>query len=389
MASGTCLLFDQGRRQIAGPDDRVGLCLMQELDVLVVGLGPAGASAAAAAARAGARVLALDRRPRPGLPVQCAEFVPALLGAETGAVRQAALQDITAMDTYLGRTAPLHSPDFRGVMIDRAAFDAALLAEARAAGATILPATAFHEVRDGRVILGHGTEVRARVVIGADGPRSTVGALAGMENLALVEARQITVPLTVPHSATDIFLSADIEGGYGWLFPRGAEANLGIGVVPGAKKRLKSLLESLRRQLLGQGRIGDGVRRLTGGAIPVGGICGLAGRIGTLPVLLAGDAAGLANPVTGAGINAAVLSGRLAGTAAARVAAGQPGAAEDYAEEIQDLFGPSLALALRRRAGLLKHYAQGDQPGPDALSRAWIAYPAYWTTTAVKEEEPA
>ena len=363
---------------------------MKEVDVLVVGLGPAGASAAAAAAQAGARVLAVDRRPRPGLPVQCAEFVPALLGAETGAVRIAALQDIAAMDTYLGNGAPQHSPDFRGVMIDRAAFDAALLADARAAGAAILTATAFHEVRDGLVILGHGTEVSAHVVIGADGPRSTVGALAGMENLSLVEARQITVPLTAPHSATDIFLSPEIEGGYGWLFPRGAEANLGVGAAPGAKKRLKSLLESLRRQLLSQGRIGEGVRRLTGGAIPVGGIVGLSGRIGAVPVLLAGDAAGLANPITGAGINAAVLSGRLAGAAAARLAAGQPRAAADYAEEVQDLFAPSLALALRRRSGLLNHFAQGALPGPDALRRAWIAYPDYWqTSTAAKAKEPA
>jgi digeranylgeranylglycerophospholipid reductase len=362
---------------------------MHQVDVLVVGLGPAGATAAAAAARAGARVLAVDRRPRPGLPVQCAEFVPALLGAETGAVRAAALQDISAMDTYLVPGAPQHSPDFRGVMIDRAAFDAALMAEARSAGATILTATAFHEVRDGMVILGHGMKVSVRVVIGADGPRSTVGALAGMENLALVEARQITVPLSAPHHATDIFLSPDIEGGYGWLFPRGGEANLGVGVVPGAKKRLKSLLETLRRQLLAEGRIGEGARRLTGGAIPVGGLIGPSGHIGELPVLLAGDAAGLANPITGAGINAAVLSGRLAGAAAARLAAGQPRAAEEYAEDVQDLFAPSLALALHRRADLLKHYAQGAQPGPDALSRAWIAYPAYWTTTAVKEEEPA
>ncbi len=122
---------------------------MTVVDVLVVGLGPAGASAAAAAARAGARVLAVDRRPQPGLPVQCAEFVPSLLGVETGAVKAAALQEITAMATFLGPGGPEHTPDFRGVMIDRSAFDAALLADAKKAGAAILTATAFHGV-DGR-----------------------------------------------------------------------------------------------------------------------------------------------------------------------------------------------------------------------------------------------
>ena len=56
----------------------------------------------------------------------------------------------------------------------------------------------------------------------------------------------------------------------------------------------------------------------TGGAIPVGGMLKPWGRLGAALVLLAGDAAGLANPVTGAGIAAAVQSGRLAGEAAAR-----------------------------------------------------------------------
>lgn len=361
---------------------------MRHVDVLVVGLGPAGASAAAAAARTGARVLALDRRPRPGVPVQCAEFVPALLGGDTAAVRLSALQEIAAMDTFIDGCVA-HTPDFRGVMIDRAAFDAALLAEARDAGAMILTATALNGIDAAGATLGTGARVSAKVVIGADGPRSLVGRLAGMPNTALVEARQVTVPLHGTHDATDIFLSASIRGGYGWLFPRGAEANVGLGVSPAARTQLKSLLAELRSELIAQGRIGTTARRLTGGAIPVGGIAGLAGRIGTLPVLLAGDAAGLANPITGAGINAAVLSGRLAGDAAAALACGRDRAGADYAEEVQDLFGPSLGLALSRRAELMSHYDDGDLPDPAALRRSWIAFGDYWRRETPREEEPA
>lgn len=368
---------------------------MSWADVLVVGLGPAGASAAAAAAAAGARVIAVDRRPVPGLPVQCAEFVPALLSTNTEAVRAAACQEIAAMDTFLGRDVPDHTPDFRGVMIDRATFDAALVEEARAAGATILCGTAFHGVHFGLAHLGHDMRVAVEVVVGADGPRSTVGRLAGMANRDLVEARQVTVPLLQPHLATDIFLSPEIMGGYGWLFPRGTEANLGLGVDPQARGRLKSLLEDLRELLVAQGRIGKTQTRLTGGAIPVGGICGLAGELSGVPVLLAGDAAGLANPITGAGINAAVLSGQMAGAAAAAMVAGSPTAAEDYAEEVTDLFGPSLTLARERRVELLDHYAAGQLPGAEALRRSWIAYGDYWRrdtmTTPVQTEarEPA
>ena len=50
--------------------------------------------------------------------------------------------------------------------------------------------------------------MRARVLIGADGPRSVVGRAIGSVNRRLVETRQVTVPLLAAHDATDIFLSA-------------------------------------------------------------------------------------------------------------------------------------------------------------------------------------
>lgn len=361
-------------------------------DVLVVGLGPAGASAAAAAARAGARVLAVERRATPGEPVQCAEFVPSALAAETPAVRRAAIQQIAAMDTYLGAGPPLRTPDFRGVMIDRAAFDATLVAEARAAGAEIVTGQALAAIAaDGTAVLGT-LRLRPRVVIGADGPGSAVGRSVGLVNRDLAEARQVTVPLAAPHDATDIFLRPAFVGGYGWLFPRGREANLGLGVVGPARARLKALLETLRAELVAQGRVGAAAWRLTGGRIPVGGLVGPVARIGPLHVLLAGDAAGLTHPVTGAGIASAVLSGRMAGTAAAALAAGLAAAAADYAEEVQDLFGPSLALAVRRRGELMAGHARG---APDAAlyRRTWIAWPDYRSPDpfipATEAKEPA
>lgn len=364
------------------------------VDVLVVGLGPAGASAAAAAARAGARVLAIDRRATPGLPVQCAEFVPAALAAETPAVARAELQRIVAMETMIGPGDPLRTRDFHGAMVDRAEFDATLVAAARRAGARIETGIALRAVAaGGEAVLSDGRRIAARVAIGADGPRSTLGRLCGHINRDLAEARQITVPLLAGHDATDIFLAPEIVGGYGWLFPRGSEANLGLGVAHHARARLKPLLAALHAELVRQGRVGRTARRLTGGALPVGGPVGPLGRVGALPVLLAGDAAGLTHPITGAGIAAGCLSGRMAGEAAAEMAAGRAGAAEDYAEDLADLFGGALALALRRRAELMAHHGPGRQPGPSALRRAWIAFPEYRAAGASDPsqaaEEPA
>ena len=338
------------------------------VDILVVGLGPAGASAAREAARAGASVLAVDRKRAAGAPVQCAEFVPRLIGQDVEGVAPVAVQPIEAMHTFV-EAADFDSADgFTGTMIDRGRFDALLVVQAEDAGAECR----FDTVWD------HGFAVAARLVIGADGPRSKVRAAAGLPQPRLIETRQITVPLLDSNRATDIFLSAEIEGGYAWLFPKGDAANLGVGVAPAARRQLKPVLETLRKRLIAEGRIGDTVLGHTGGAIPVDGIVGPAAVLpdGT-PVLLAGDAAGLTNPVTGAGIPAAVMSGALAGEAAGRWIAGAADAPDDYAEEIEDLFGASLRRAVQRRRELERAFA-ASIPQPADLRRGWIAYPEYW-----------
>ncbi len=337
-----------------------------QFDVIVVGLGPAGASAAAEAARRGCRVIALDRRERAGVPVQCAELVPALIDADlAGVVRQR----IDAMVTFVEDDAPDFRPDFPGRMLDRAAFDASLVQAARRAGAQIRFCGLVKEVTaQGAVELSDGQRLTAPVIIGADGPRSRAGKAIGSVNAELVETRQITVGLTRPYTATDIFLCAEIRGGYGWLFPKGDAANLGAGVSPQHKARLKSIVARLHAQLMKEGKVDGTVSATTGGAIPVGGMLKPFGYLGDTLVLLAGDAAGLANPVTGAGIAAAVHSGRLAGAAAAARAP------HDYAGELEELYRAALERALRRRRELLR-----TKPEKAALRRGWIAYPEYWT----------
>lgn len=348
----------------------------RDLDVLVVGLGPAGAAAAWAAARAGACVLAVERNAAPGLPVQCAEFVPQMIGADLPDLSAARVQGISGMTTFVELEPAEISDDFRGHMIDRATFDQTLIAQAQTVGAVCRFGVCLRAVSpQGEVMLADGQVLHPRVIIGADGPLSPLGRALGCPNTELVETRQISVNLLHPHEATDIFLRETYIGGYGWLFPKGGECNLGLGVLPSEKRRLKPLLGALHQELIAVGRVGGVVRRTTGGLIPVGGIVGLHGRLDAVLGLLAGDAAGLTNPVTGAGIAAAVASGRLAGAAAAAHCAGQSDAAEEYADEINATYGRSLALALRRRRALL-----AAPPSPQALRNGWIAYPQYWTT---------
>ena len=67
--------------------------MIETTDVLVLGLGPAGASAAAAAAGRGCKVIALDRKREPGRPVQCAEFVPAMVDVDAGVLAASVRQE--------------------------------------------------------------------------------------------------------------------------------------------------------------------------------------------------------------------------------------------------------------------------------------------------------
>lgn len=352
---------------------------IERVDVVCVGLGPAGANAAAESARRGCRVVAVDRRREAGRPVQCAEFVPALVGIDVRGLSGVVRQSIASMTTSIESDAPDIEPRFPGKMLDRASFDAALVDRAIDAGASCAFGVAVREVTaDGRVRLSDGRTLVANVIVGADGPRSTVGSAIGSVNASMVETRQVTVALYRRCESTDIFLSRDIPGGYGWLFPKASVAHVGAGVVPGARSQLKPLVTRLHRMLADCGRVGAEVLALTGGLIPVGGMLRPHGMLGGTLILLAGDAAGLANPVTGAGIAAAVHSGRLAGEAAAAAAQGDAAAAQDYEDELRSVFGAALGRAVRRRGDVAKSAGAGGFVSRQSMRRGWIAYPEYW-----------
>lgn len=357
-------------------------------DVLVVGLGPAGSRAAEAAALAGLRVVALEKRTQAGLPIQCAEFVPSMIERDVPAVGEVTEQIIARMFTFVeDNEKPGETPEFRGRMLDRAKFDRMLADDAAKAGADCrYSVTALKVDADGTLHTSDGVSFKPRVLIGADGPRSRVGAAIGEVNRDLVETRQVTVPLVLPHDATDIYLSANYRGGYGWLFPKGAVANVGVGIsIDGAfehdkstRRCLKALLLRLLTRLATERRIGTRGWALTGGAIPVGGRLKSIGKLGDTAVLLAGDAAGLTNPVTGAGIASAVQSGTIAGWAAADFVNGRTAALDDYEEEMSAIFDAALGRALRRRRELLACYANGGRPDARALNDGWIGSPRYW-----------
>jgi geranylgeranyl reductase family protein len=342
-----------------------------------VGGGPAGSSAALAAAREGARVVVAERRRVVGVPVQCAEYIPAMLLKEVPVDRDVLVQPIRAMKTLLPGCRPeeMQAPGFT---IRRDLFDQGLAAAAAQAGARFLLSTAVVERRDAQTVAlksktGSRFLLKAKIIIGADGPRSTVAKWAGVAHGNLIPAVQARVTLPQPMDATEVYLEPAFRGGYGWLFPKGREANAGLGFRPlrGADPPPRRLLERFLERLKADGKIVGSAISYQAGWIPVEPV--RSSVIGN--TLLAGDAAGQTHPITGAGIFSAVMCGKMAGQWAARAVREKDlGRLQGYEDEWRELFGESLDRASRRRRFMEANWARFDE----IIRSCWIAYRDYY-----------
>jgi flavin-dependent dehydrogenase len=292
-------------------------------------------------------VLLLERKRRVGALPHCAEFVPRALALEEDVPARARVQAVSGMESRLGGEARfLASP---GWVLDRQVFDHGLALAAARAGAIVLAGAELLGREAGRLVArveGRRREIAAGWVVAADGAAGACARAWGLPAQGLLAGVQVEAPLARELTRTLVFLDPRFAGGYGWLFPKGDAANLGLGAWGSAHPR--RLLAGLAEELEREGLVRPGRLAVGGGAIPVGGPRPAPFARG---LVLAGDAAGLTHPVTGAGIPQALFSGGLAGKAAAAAAGGRPEAVQDYAHELAGRYGRHLArgLAARRR----------------------------------------
>jgi menaquinone-9 beta-reductase len=301
-------------------------------DVVVVGAGPAGAATALGALSAdpGLRVLLLDRADFPR-DKSCGDgiaphVVDALASVGAGDVVDGWAHLRRLELARKGRTVArsLSRPVW---VIPRAVFDARLVDHATRAGARLRR----HRVRDvevGPEAVTVDGRVRGRVLVGADGAHSVVRPAAG---LAPSRRRALAIrgygPTPTDRRGSQVIVYGDRrQPSYAWAFDRGdGLSNVGYGELlgeDGAPPSRALLLEQLERLVPGAATSGSSWR---GHHLP---LSEWRCRQPDGPVLLAGDAAGLINPMTGEGIYYAVASGILAGRAAAEaIARNTPAAA--------------------------------------------------------------
>jgi geranylgeranyl reductase len=293
-------------------------------DVFIVGGGPSGATAAEDLARAGKRVAMLDRA---GRIKPCGGAIPprAIKDFAIPDALIVAKVDVARMISPTGRSVDIHIENGYVGMVDREHFDEYLRDRAAKGGAERLTGTYLRIERDaeGTHVVwrdkASGQEQRTltRLIIGADGARSVVARdeVPGGDTIPYVIAYHEIIKAPAANkdydpNRCDVIYDGRISPDfYGWVFPHGAQASVGMGTgVNGVD--LKQATADLRAA---SGLAGCETIRKEGAPIPLRPLDRWDnGR----DVVLAGDAAGVVAPSSGEGIYYAMLGGRVAATAA-------------------------------------------------------------------------
>lgn len=351
--------------------------------IAVVGAGPAGSVAAYVLARAGASVDLIERgafsRDKACGDLVALEGVRELeeLGlaevmADAWWATTAAAEPDGSGRSAFGRLRNVEGP--RRPVLARRVFDARLRDAAVAAGAVPVQAAVRRLDRDGdaAVVLGlvdrNGdvTTRRYAFVVGADGSASTVARLAGLTRIPrddrLTAVRRYA-RFDGPVPARLAFFGREDSIGYAWAFSRADDSvNIGVGApapLPGRELR--------RRLTQFESHLGDllevDARVVELGDVLAGGIrCDFDPlRVSAGRVVLVGDAAGLADGVSGGGITEAIRSGRVA--AEHLVASGtNPATGLTIACAFETMFGASSRAGRNGVARGSWLYGDGPQP---------------------------
>lgn len=295
-------------------------------DIVVVGGRIGGSTASIFASKNGADVLMIEKNQEIGTPVQCAEATSSrtFKTLEMEPSSKYICSEIKGADIYApdGTHGHLEGGYAEGYILERKLFDKHLAIEAAKSGSDIMVKTMVKDIirKDGKVCgviakhMDRKIEIKADVVIAADGIESSVAQMAGLntrqtpQSICSCAQYELVGLETDPNYLKFYFGEKLAPGGYVWIFPKGdGVANVGVGVRSNTKtayhylKKFTSKMDATPVEL-------------NVGGVPV---TGPVEKTYTDGLIVVGDAAGQVEPFTGGGIHVTAHCARLAGETAA------------------------------------------------------------------------
>ena len=325
------------------------LLLKQSYDVIIVGAGPAGATLAYELAKRGIGVLVLEKEKLPRYKC-CAGGVTSkaakLLDFDIFEVAEDVIYEVSF-------TFNLGSPCLRQHMqpliytVMRDVFDHFLVKRAQQRGAMLMDGQKVAQIRvsaDWVEISTADNVFRSRLVVGADGAYSVVSRELGMgrsiEYNTGIES-EVVVPeeeLAKWKSRVQMDLGC-VLGGYAWVFPKRNHLSIGVGCLASKARHLNHHHQKFLNSLsIGSYTIAKSSSHL----IPT---CTKGRLVWQDKALLLGDAAGLADPLTGEGIYNAILSAQLAAPVIENSLVRGKVGLQDYQQAVEEKIMSELRIA--------------------------------------------
>jgi digeranylgeranylglycerophospholipid reductase len=338
-------------------------------DVIVIGAGPAGAVTSRMVSSAGFRVLLLEKNETCRSP--CAGYISNTINLEP--VDEAIIRSgITKMRVYFPDMT-FHDFQLNGFVVDRHSFDMELVRRSQTSGVEVRWNSPVTEIISGDVIF-RNEKVSGKIIVGADGVFSKTASYMGMKKQRFAACAQYHLKEIQPLSQTCeiLFNTEYAPGGYVWIYPTGKDsAKVGVGVTcPDPRKYLDKFIDCCDIP----GRLKGKKTECITGALPIGG---LREKLVSGNILLVGDSAGMADPITGAGIHNAILAGEVAGnTIIDALEKDDIELLSNYGTRIRRLLGKPLGRALEKRKKM--DACSNNDLLQEHLPELWVTFKKYW-----------
>jgi digeranylgeranylglycerophospholipid reductase len=192
-------------------------------DVAVVGAGPAGLRCAGLCEESGLDVVVLDRKPEIGLPVQCSGLISRNLDRIVKPPGKCIEHMVKGAVVHGpgGREVRLRKPGTAAYVIDRAAFDRFLAGRIKSEIRMKTGVSDLKYARDGVKLYTSGGEVRARAVLGCDGPSSVVASHFRQRPREMLQGVIIMEKRPDRSGFVELWLDRELCDGFLWRIPRG------------------------------------------------------------------------------------------------------------------------------------------------------------------------